>query len=129
MNLNVFEKNVDGFHRLQTLMVRVGVFDYMEIVMDDSGKIDIQVENHPEISGENNILYPMVKQFQKGNGLDFGIRVFLKKVIPMGAGLGGGSANAAYLLRFLNQYFNHPMSDQAMYNFASTLGSDVGFYA
>ena len=46
LNLNVFQKNMDGFHRLQTLMVRVGVFDHMEIAMDDSGKIAYSGASH-----------------------------------------------------------------------------------
>ncbi|MCB0272867.1 MAG: 4-(cytidine 5'-diphospho)-2-C-methyl-D-erythritol kinase [Bdellovibrionales bacterium] len=126
MHLRVFEKMPNGFHRLQTLMVKLGLFDQMKILPSDNVQIDVM--DHPEIAGKHNILHQTIERFQQATQTTFGLHVILQKNVPMGAGLGGGSANAARLLSYLQKTYAPHVSDEEMHELALSLGSDVPFF-
>jgi len=130
VHLKVMEKTSSGFHRLQTLMIKVALYDDLHVKIDSDARaqINIHVPGHVEISGEQNIMHQAAQAFMKASKINFGLEVELHKSIPMGAGLGGGSSNAACLLRCLNAYWKSPLSDQDLFELGCTLGSDVGFF-
>lgn len=128
LHLKVFEKTPQGYHRIQTLMVKVALFDEMHVEIDKTDLIQIFVRSMPKLDGENNILFKTVKLFQEATGIGFGINIDLKKNIPMGAGLAGGSGNAASLLTFLNDHFQANLTVEALVKLSVSLGTDVAFF-
>ncbi|HOJ89186.1 MAG TPA: 4-(cytidine 5'-diphospho)-2-C-methyl-D-erythritol kinase [Pseudothermotoga sp.] len=121
--LDVLSKRDDGYHNIVGLFQTIDLYDLIEFHMtDEPGKITIQT--HANIMGMNLIekAYRIASEYYK---IDFGLKVRLFKNIPMGSGLGGGSADAAATIRFLARILN--MSDEAMMQIAERVGSDVPF--
>jgi len=127
LGLNVVEKRTDGYHNLETVFVPIfELYDVLEIV--ESNKTTLQIFSI-EIDGdiENNLIIKALRLLQK----DFKIpelSCFLKKNIPTGAGLGGGSANAAFMLKMINEKFALNISQENLENYASKLGADCAFF-
>ncbi len=130
MWLQVVRKRQDGYHDLWSLMVPVSVFDEMEVSFSSSTN-GIKIEcNNPEVpDGESNIIWRAIKAYEDKIGKTLpGISVKLKKDIPIGAGLGGGSANAGAILKGLNLCVDSPLSDKELNSVARSVGADVPFF-
>ena len=127
LGLNILRKREDSFHDLETVFIPVDLRDAMEII-PASGKTNITVTGIAVGNPENNLClkaylilkndYPQLPE----------INIHLHKAIPIGAGLGGGSADAAFMLRLLNQEFNLDIPDSKIFDYASQLGSDCSFF-
>ena len=106
IGLNVFEKNEDGYHDIDSIMVPVTLADEMEIeIYNESGSLEIECSEKKIPTDERNILYKAYKVFFENiETKELKIKVLLKKNIPSEAGLGGGSSNAAFFLKVLNEY-------------------------
>ncbi|HXS56025.1 MAG TPA: 4-(cytidine 5'-diphospho)-2-C-methyl-D-erythritol kinase [Hanamia sp.] len=128
LGLNIIRKRDDGFHDLETVFYPLPIHDVLEIITDDEST------NHFFNTGiftgehEDNLClkaYHLIKN-------DFpelpAIKMQLHKVIPMGAGLGGGSADAVFTLLLLNQKYNLYISQQKLFEYALSLGSDCPFF-
>lgn len=125
--LNILGKRPDGFHELETVMQPVPVFD--TIVCEDGGSGITLACNHPDLpTGSENLVYRAAEKFQKAAGSEAGLRIRLEKRIPLAAGLGGGSGNAATTLRALNELWGHPLGAAQLQELAAELGSDVPFF-
>jgi len=130
IGLRIMEKRPDGFHNIETFFYPVDLFDALEfVVRKDSRKHDtlkvsgIMVESDPE----SNLVMKAVKLMRQS--FDFpGLRVHLHKCIPVGAGLGGGSSDAAGMLKALNRYFEFGLNSEELRSFAGRLGSDAPFF-
>jgi len=127
LGLNVVEKRTDGYHNLETLFVPIfELYDVLEVVESDKTTLQIfGIEIDSKI--ENNLIIKALRLLQK----DFKIpelSCFLKKDIPTGAGLGGGSADAAFMLKLLNEKFSLNISQEDLENYASKLGADCAFF-
>ena len=127
LGLHVTEKRSDGFHNIETVFYPVPLHDILEIIKYgsknsfESSGIDI-----PGNSSSNLVLraYELLKK-------DFDlspVQIHLHKIIPIGAGLGGGSSDAAFAIKILNELFFLKMSDAEMMRYASRLGSDCAFF-
>jgi 4-diphosphocytidyl-2-C-methyl-D-erythritol kinase len=128
ISLRILGKRPDGFHALETLMVPIALADEIEL-SHGSGKAITLICNDPELStGPENLCTKAAEAFRAETGLDHGIAITLLKKIPHGAGLGGGSSDAASVLKGLNQLFDHPLVAEEMAQIAATLGSDVPFF-
>ncbi len=125
--LEVLGKRADGYHDLSTLMVPVALFDRLEMEMKAEG---IRLEcPHPLVpSDETNLVYRAAKAFFQKAGWRMGLRVRLEKGIPVGAGMGGGSADAAAVLAFLNRVAPRALSREVLHELARGLGADVPFF-
>ncbi len=126
IGLNVTEKLPDGYHNIQTVFYPVKIIDVVEIT--DASALSCHVEGI-DISGdrEENICYKAFRLLQK----DFDIpsqQITLLKNIPVGAGLGGGSSDAAHLIKIVNNKFNLGMTVPKMAQYASALGADCAFF-
>ena len=100
--LKILHKRPDGFHDLDSAFQLIDLYDDLEIKNLNSNEIKIICE--PSIIGtEENIIYKAIKALKKDYMIDKGIQINLKKNIPIGAGLGGGSSNAATVLLGLNK--------------------------
>jgi 4-diphosphocytidyl-2-C-methyl-D-erythritol kinase len=128
ISLRILGKRPDGFHELETLMAPIALADQIEL-SHGSGKAITLTCNDPELStGPENLCIKAAEAFRAETDLDHGIAITLLKKIPYGAGLGGGSSDAASVLKGLNQLFDHPLVAEELAQIAATLGSDVPFF-
>ena len=125
--LNILRRRSDGFHELETLMHPIGVFD--ELSFDRKGQgIELQCSDPSLPTDDRNLVYRAAKVFLDAAGVKEGMRIRLEKRIPLAAGLGGGSGNAATTLLALNELFGRPLVSDLLSRLASSLGSDVPFF-
>lgn len=127
--LDVIGRRSDGFHKLRTVMHTVSLFDTVTLraTSADYSCITLQVENSDLPADEKNLAYLAAESFLETAGITAAVTVILDKKIPMAAGLGGGSADAAAVLRALNALFGEPLSREALLSLAAQLGADVPF--
>lgn len=127
LHLDVRERRDDGFHELISLFQMIDLEDHIHIR-------SLKKQNFCEIEGnfpvvpEDNIMYRAYKGFAKMTGCHKGIRIKVKKKIPWGAGLGGGSSNAAAVLLACDTLFETNLGRDALMKLAASLGSDVPFF-
>lgn len=124
--LDVVSKRSDGYHDINTIMQSLSIYDEVTIELCDSG-IEVLCDNR-ELSGEENIAYCACRSFLEFAGLDLGVRVSIKKNIPVAAGLGGGSADAAAVLILLNKATGKDFEISELVPLAAKLGADVPFF-
>ena len=125
--LNILGQRPDGFHELETVMHPVNLFDEIRFARGGDG---IQLTcNEPALPVDSkNLVYRAADAFLKLHHLRDGVRIHLQKRIPLAAGLGGGSGNAATTLLALNELFDQPLSTAKLNELAASLGSDVPFF-
>lgn len=123
LGLAVREKRQDGYHELQTVMQTVGLYDKVKLTITGY-EIECICGG---LSGPKNLAYQAAERFMKGLDLKRGVRIEIKKKIPIQAGLAGGSSDAAAVLRGLNHLLNTPYSQEELLELANQLGSDVAF--
>lgn len=128
LGLSVTEKRTDGFHNIETAFYPVPLRDALEIIPAKDGKTEFGFSG-PNIPGtvENNLCFKAWELLKNDFHLPE-IKFHLHKVIPMGAGLGGGSADGAFTIRLLNQVFNLKLTNGQMQDYARQLGSDCAFF-
>lgn len=126
--LDVLGRRDDGFHDVQTLMHTVGLFDEILLTAVPSDNINITITSSDNTleTNENNLIYKSALKYMSYFDIKACVSVELIKKIPIGAGLGGGSADAAATLRAMNGIFKHATKEQLLF-MASELGSDVPF--
>ena len=126
--LNVLHRRQDGFHELETVIQPLPLFDELSANFADRPGIELLCD-HPEIPiGADNLICRAASAFQSAVGRNDGLRIHLKKNIPVAAGLGGGSGNAASTLLILNHLYNNALSAEGLSETAAQLGSDVPFF-
>jgi 4-diphosphocytidyl-2-C-methyl-D-erythritol kinase len=131
IGLYITRKREDGYHNLETVFYPVQVNDALEIIdRPDGTTADIHIKGMPVAGGnENNLVlkaYHMLRQdFPEKTG---SLSIHLYKNIPMGAGMGGGSADGAFMLRMMNEHFNLGLGNLALEQYALHLGSDCPFF-
>jgi len=125
--LNIKGKYPGGFHRLESIVERISLCDEISILVSKVSKIKISSNNKSLETGEN-LIFKAANLVQKKYKIPFGFDIFLKKNIPIGAGLGGGSSNAASTLLGLNKLLNLKHGKKELYSLGAKLGSDVNFF-
>ncbi len=127
LGLNIIGKRADGFHNIETVFLPVSFHDALEII-ENPHQTELVVSGISVEADDNN---SCVKAYQllknRFPQLPF-VKIHLHKTIPLGAGLGGGSADAAFTLQVLNSKFNLNLSQQQLMEFALELGSDCPFF-
>lgn len=126
LSLDVTGKRDDGYHLLKMIMQTVSLFDEIEAVMNDKG-IRVFCDNGKIPCNSENTAYKAAKAIIDDYKIESGIDIFIKKRIPFGAGLGGGSADAAGVIRAMNQLFSLNMSIDDMEKLGVKVGADVPF--
>jgi 4-diphosphocytidyl-2-C-methyl-D-erythritol kinase len=124
--LRILGRRTDGYHELSTLMQCVTLYD--EITLRPGGK-GIRLRSDPPgvPSGEGNLVWQAARLYQKETRNDMGLDILLRKHIPVGAGLGGGSSNAAGMLTALNSLYGG-VNQKRLSKLAASLGADVPFF-
>jgi len=125
--LYITGKRPDGYHELISLMSTIGLYDILHFNFNCN---NLQVTtNNPLIpENEENIAYTAASLFLKELKIKNGIHISIEKNIPSGAGLGGGSSNAACVLKTLNKYYNYPLTNQQLMSLGLSIGADVPFF-
>jgi 4-diphosphocytidyl-2-C-methyl-D-erythritol kinase len=128
IGLNILRKRKDGYHDIETLFYPIGMKDALEYV--ENGRNMVNFVNSGlklDIDPEQNIVVKAYRILQETHVLP-GLDIHLHKVIPSGAGLGGGSSDAAFLLKALNEHFDLNISKDKLKAIAGRLGADCSFF-
>ncbi len=120
-------KRVDGYHEVRTVLQHVDLCDEIRILEARQG-ISVECIGLPCPGGEENLAYRAAALFFQSCGIRAGVRIQIAKRIPLGAGLGGGSSNAASTLWGLNRLFGAGLSPEGLRRLGTQLGSDVPFF-
>ncbi|MFM6946297.1 MAG: 4-(cytidine 5'-diphospho)-2-C-methyl-D-erythritol kinase [Flavobacteriales bacterium] len=126
LGLRILSKRPDGFHEIETVMAEIPFCDILELTEAPQDSFE-QTGLTFAPDGKLNLCEQAVALLRKHSNFP-GVHIHLRKQIPVGAGLGGGSADASYTLIGLNRLFNLGFSDLQLEGFAAQLGSDCAFF-
>lgn len=128
IGLRVVAKRRDGFHDIETLMYPLPLKDILEIILATDEETKLDISGIP-IDGklEDNLCFKAWKILHESFQVP-PVEMFLHKIIPHGAGLGGGSSDAAHTLKAINELFAINLSDKQLFEYAEKLGSDCPFF-
>jgi 4-diphosphocytidyl-2-C-methyl-D-erythritol kinase len=129
LHLRVLGRRSDGLHEIETLLQTIDIVDELRASVAPSDVLELRV--HPEgvlSTGDENLVMRAARALQKHTGSRVGARLELHKRIPIGAGLGGGSSNAASALLLLDELWELRLGSAALLGLAAELGSDVPFF-
>jgi 4-diphosphocytidyl-2-C-methyl-D-erythritol kinase len=125
--LNILGRRADGFHQLETVMQPVNVCDELAFERGAHG-VQLSCSDTTLPVDARNLVFRAAANFLAAAKISGGVKIQLEKKIPLAAGLGGGSGNAATTLLALNELFNQPLSLAKLDELAAALGSDVPFF-
>jgi 4-diphosphocytidyl-2-C-methyl-D-erythritol kinase len=129
LSLKILGRRNNGFHELDTLIAPISLYDEIRIDKARSGKgIKFRCDDPLIPKGEDNLVFRTAKAFFETTKIEPAVSIELKKKIPHGAGLGGGSSDAASVLLALNELFGAKLSRKAFAEMAEPIGSDVPFF-
>jgi 4-diphosphocytidyl-2-C-methyl-D-erythritol kinase len=131
LGLHILNKREDGFHNLETVFYPVAIKDALEIIPNPTSKNQIEFTNSgmlAETNEENNLCVKAYHLLKKDFSQLPAVKMHLHKAIPIGAGLGGGSSDAAITLKLLNEIFHLNLSNEQLMHYATQLGSDCPFF-
>jgi len=130
LGLNIVEKRSDGYHNLETIFYPINLQDALEVTkLEGEGEYTlktsgVQIEGDPD----NNLVVKAYRLLKEDYPDMPGINIHMYKHIPTGAGLGGGSADAAFMIKLLNEKFKLGISIEKMEEYAARLGADCAFF-
>lgn len=126
IGLYVVERRPDGYHNIETVFHRIDLWDELAFAL--SPAIEVRPTT-PDVPGDaSNICHKAARLLQEHLGISAGVRISLRKQIPVGAGLGGGSADGAMVLRELPAFWGRVVDESTLRRLALELGSDVPFF-
>jgi len=131
LSLRLLQKRQDGYHELESLMAPLALADEIELRHAEgapSGSIELLCNDPSLPTGDDNLCVKAARTFQEASGLKEPVVITLLKKIPHGAGLGGGSSDAAAILRGMNTLFKEPFVVEELHQLAAALGSDIPFF-
>jgi 4-diphosphocytidyl-2-C-methyl-D-erythritol kinase len=123
--LRVLRRRENGFHEIETLMAPITLYDSLELGAAEAFEFYC---DEPGLASDDNLVVRAARLFFSETNREPNIRLTLRKKIPYGAGLGGGSSDAAATLRGLNRFFEAGLSSEKLSTLAAQLGSDVPFF-
>jgi len=133
LGLNIVEKRLDGFHNIETIFYPINWCDAIEVIenkgfQQGDDKINLSLSGLlVEGNTQDNLITKAYKLLDVQYNLP-PVKAHLQKTIPMGAGLGGGSSDAAFFIKLLNEKFSLHISIEEQINFAKQVGSDCAFF-
>ena len=129
LGLRVLERRADGYHNLQTVFQLVDLCDQLQLRRRTDGEVRLEVTGADAVpSGEDNLVLRAARALQQAGGKKHGADLHLDKQIPPGAGLGGGSSDAAAALVGLNRLWSLQLPPARLFALANQLGADVPFF-
>jgi 4-diphosphocytidyl-2-C-methyl-D-erythritol kinase len=128
IRLKVTGRRRDGYHELVSIMIPIDLFDRLELTDTPGGGITLVCEGMKVPKDETNLVHRAARSFFSRTGLHEGTAIKLIKNIPVAAGMGGGSSDAAAVLMALNNMWSKPLSQSELHKIAVELGADVPFF-
>lgn len=125
--LEVVGRLPNNYHQVNTVLCSIDLCDFIRYELISEPLIKLSCSN-PVLEGTNNLIYKMAYHLQQNYAPDRGISIYLDKHIPIAAGLGGGSSNAAQCLITLKKLWNLQLNTQQMNEIAANFGSDISFF-
>jgi 4-diphosphocytidyl-2-C-methyl-D-erythritol kinase len=126
--LDVIGKLPDGYHELRMIMQRVNLCDEITLTLTNTADIDVTCNSKGAPDGSNNIAWKAARAILDRAESDQGVSIEIIKKIPVAAGLGGGSSDAASVLMGMNELLQLGLTEQELMNIGSRLGADVPFF-
>ncbi len=126
--LEIINKRADGYHNIESVMHTVSLFDILEFTKIKDNKIELVCDNADLFDTKKNLVYKAAEKVKEKYKINFGVKIKLTKNIPMGAGLGGGSSDAAATILALNKIWNINDDIKNLELLGATLGADVPFF-
>jgi len=128
LRLEILKKRKDGYHELRTVLQKISLHDTLSFALRKEKGISITTK-HPNLPvGKNNLVYKAAQSILKASDYPGGVHIEIKKQIPLGAGLGGGSSNAATTLKALNQLLKLNLPQKELMRIGLEIGADVPFF-
>ncbi len=128
LSLDVINRREDGYHNLSMIMQEIKLFDTLTFSIEDGNGITLTSDKESVPTDDSNLIIKAANAFYEKTGITAKTRIHLCKNIPMGAGLGGGSTDAAGTLTALNTLFDNPVQKDDLAKMAKALGADVPFF-
>ena len=125
--LDVLNKRADGYHDLGTVFQTLDMGDFLSAEKISSGEISLSYNVSQDYPVEKDLVFRAAKLLQETTNTSCGAKLYLEKLMPLGAGLGGGSADAAAALRLLNRIWETNLSSEELEKLGAKLGADVPF--
>src|SRR3989338_5870144 len=127
LTLHIGRKAKGGLHQIESVMHPIDLYDNLSFERIERDEVLVE-SNNSSILNKDNLAYKAAMMLKKKHGIRSGVRIIIEKNIPLGAGLGGGSSNAAMTLIALNSLWKLRMDPKKMTAAAFELGSDVPFF-
>lgn len=128
IGLEILNKRSDDYHNLNTVFYSLhNLYDELIFERNDDEKVNID-SNIPELNGKDNLIYTAIRKIERKVNKKIGVNINLTKNIPMGAGLGGGSSDAACTINAIDQIYELGLSYNDKLILAQAVGSDVPFF-
>jgi 4-diphosphocytidyl-2-C-methyl-D-erythritol kinase len=128
LRLEILRRREDGYHELRTLMQKISLRDTVSVSLEKGKGISITTD-HPDLPlGKRNLVYQAAEMILKKSEYKDGLHITISKKIPLGAGLGGGSSNAATTLKALNQILEIGLPTKELMKMGFGIGADVPFF-
>jgi 4-diphosphocytidyl-2-C-methyl-D-erythritol kinase len=128
IGLNIISKREDGYHNIETVFQQIDLFDQIIVKRIPELSVNIRCSDRRIPTNHNNLCYKAVKLIQELTGIKEGVEIEIHKRIPIGAGLGGGSSDAAATLEGLRQLWQVQITSEELRGLALRLGADVPFF-
>lgn len=126
LTLDVLRRRSDGYHEVRMIMQSISLKDVLTLTSIEEGTV-LQTDYPYLDTGKDNLIQRAVEELRRVTGCKKGVKIFLKKNIPIAAGLAGGSSNAAAALIGLNDYWGLGLSRKELLDIGARIGSDVPF--
>ncbi|WP_163969219.1 4-(cytidine 5'-diphospho)-2-C-methyl-D-erythritol kinase [Oceanobacillus halotolerans] len=127
LSLDVLHKREDGFHEVEMIMTTVDLADRIELYPLKQKRIEVTADNQYVPNDERNLAYKAADLLKRTYQIDTGVGINIQKHIPVSAGLGGGSSDAAAVLRALNRLWALDLNKEELAALGASIGSDVPF--
>jgi 4-diphosphocytidyl-2-C-methyl-D-erythritol kinase len=128
LRLEILKRREDGYHELRTLLQKISLHDTLHFSLKKEKGVSINTD-HPKLPiGKDNLVYKAAQSMLKESDYKGGVCIEIEKRIPLGAGLGGGSSNAATTLKAMNQLLKSNLSKKELMEMGLEIGADVPFF-
>lgn len=128
LRLEILKKREDGYHELRTILQKINLYDLLHFSLKKERGISITTD-HPNLPvGKSNLVYQAVQSMVKKSDYKGGVLIEIEKRIPLGAGLGGGSSNAATALKAINQLLKIDLPKKELMTTGLEIGADIPFF-
>lgn len=128
LRLEILRKREDGYHELRTIFQKISLYDKLIFALKKERGISITTDQPSLPIGKGNLVYRAARLMIERTGFRGGIHIHIEKKIPLGAGLGGGSSNAASTLKALNQLLEADLEEKELMRIGKEIGADVPFF-